>query len=723
MALSLIVAIVTQLLSLPSLLVPEVVVPFWALVALAFGWFGREGWAMILESARRLLRRYNELSPAYKAVVLGTSAIVLGAGVIAWFAAPTTVDADHYHLSRVEFWFQNGNIELHPNLDARQAYFSPFYEYILLHWRLLSDDVFLLNLVGYFFFVCLGVVASLFAKDLGVKGKGQVATAALILTIPQSIYQSFIIKNEMALAFYLLAFVFYGFRSINAESPRSFEVLCAASALALAALTKGSAAMFALPFALWFGYKYLRVFSLKGGANVATTFLLIGFSVNGWFYVNNYLISGHPTGIQKFSNAGIQSDYDAWTNDSDNVVYGAFQEPALEASFSKYSGVGSDDPRAYLSVLSKNIAINIYTPVQPINDIIEDVTLAFHSRILRYPLFNNVTHAPYLSKRWWLPTELFFTTYHTPNTHTMILLFVGIILYWKLPRKEKHWVAITVLLWGTVLIILSMSGLKWSLNRPRYFLAPLALATPAIAAILIKTNLHRFVILGILFFSLVYSAALLTLNNTFGFYPITKVAQLYMGMVAPHVLSDDDYASLKKCAAQKEASPTDLDSFYVDNDGYRTRGELTSQQASQLAMILNECNLFPYPKTFGVTEDERIVSFAFGHYFDHKRLGSILKERGLTRFGAITTVTAANWYALQRTLPYEFELRQAVFFEEGVNLSNFKKDFYYQAAYAFRFSDDIRKLYPEENIKEYITFNGVQIIIFKEETNKRFILG
>ena len=100
----------------------------------------------------------------------------------------------------------------------------------------------------------LGV--SLVAKQLGANSSQQVVVAVFAGTLPMGILQATSTQNDYVVGFWLICFVHFGLQLISLKSwdealPDSLKT---GIALGLAVATKGTAYVFALPFALWFGF-------------------------------------------------------------------------------------------------------------------------------------------------------------------------------------------------------------------------------------------------------------------------------------------------------------------------------------------------------------------------------------------------------------------------------------------------------------------------------------
>lgn len=94
-----------------------------------------------------------------------------------------------YHMSRVVHWIQNRSIAHYPTHITRQLHQSPWTEYAILHFQILSGSDRFANLIQWFSMVGATLGVSLIAKQMGADLRGQFFAAVFSITIPMGILQ------------------------------------------------------------------------------------------------------------------------------------------------------------------------------------------------------------------------------------------------------------------------------------------------------------------------------------------------------------------------------------------------------------------------------------------------------------------------------------------------------------------------------------------------------
>ena len=162
---------------------------------------------------------------------------------------PNTVDVLTYHLPRVAHWIQAGNVEFYPTNIERQLFNNPFAEYTILHLQILSGGDFYANLVQFFSFVSLGIVASLIAAKFRLDKFYQLLTVLIVSTIPIAILQASSAKNDLVVSLFICCFLYFYIQA--AENNELSNFIFAGLALGLALLTKGNAYLYCFPIGLF----------------------------------------------------------------------------------------------------------------------------------------------------------------------------------------------------------------------------------------------------------------------------------------------------------------------------------------------------------------------------------------------------------------------------------------------------------------------------------------
>jgi hypothetical protein len=275
-----------------------------------------------------------------RALLLGIAGVALLVGVTAWAAAPNNWDSLTYHLPRVRHWIQDRSLGNYPTSILRQLTLAPGAEMLLTQLWLLSGSDRLWNLPQWGAWIGSIVAVPTIAARLGAGRAARVAAAVFAATLPMAILQGSSTQNDLILSFWLLTFVSFSLQSLqDGRSPG--EALLAGGSLGLAALTKPTAYLFALPFLLWFAISLVR----RRGARAAKPLVLAGaivLLVNAGQWSRSIAISGSPLGPD----------------------YGTVNEART--------------PAILVSNLSRNLALHLAGPSDGWNRAVEAAVAAFH---------------------------------------------------------------------------------------------------------------------------------------------------------------------------------------------------------------------------------------------------------------------------------------------------------------------------------------------------------
>jgi Dolichyl-phosphate-mannose-protein mannosyltransferase len=340
----------TEILGIAHLIWSSILTLVWgtATVILALMWYrGRP-------HHRRVLGFPSDWGRLERATVLGVALAVGVILVVAILGPPNTHDALTYHMSRVAHWAQNGSVAHYPTSTQRQLYQPPFAEFVILQSFVLSGDDRLSNLVQSLAMVGSLVLVAGITRKLGGSVPAQVSAVAIAATIPMGILQASGTKNDWVLAFWLLS----GAEAVLAAcrtGPRQSPILLAGAAFGLALLTKGTAYLFVVPWAVW-----LAADTLYRHGRAAVRPLLLGGAVtllvSGAYYARNVGLYGTPLVSE---DAGFRYAND--TFGPSILVSGVIRNSALHAGTSsgdlnraleawiwrahRWLGIDPDDPR------------------------------------------------------------------------------------------------------------------------------------------------------------------------------------------------------------------------------------------------------------------------------------------------------------------------------------------------------------------------------------------
>src|SRR5262245_11753240 len=218
-------------------------------------------------------------------LLLATAILMSLIGITALFSPPNTGDVVFYHMPRVVMWMSHRSVRFYPTLNYAQLIYGSWAEYAMLNLDLLFGGDRFVNLVQWFAYVGSAVIASLIARSLGARVKGQVLAAAICCAIPVAVLEGSGAKNNCVAAFWLASATYFllEFRS----NPSWGNTLGFGAAAALAIFTKGTAYLF-LPALVaagwWVSTPAAKRIFLKRLAILASLVLVVNFPL----YVRNF---------------------------------------------------------------------------------------------------------------------------------------------------------------------------------------------------------------------------------------------------------------------------------------------------------------------------------------------------------------------------------------------------------------------------------------------------
>lgn len=260
-------------------------------------------------------------------MLLLTGICVIVVGVVALVAAPNNWDSQTYHLPRAMHWLQNNDVNFYFTHITRQNYQHPWAEYAIAHTIALTGDDWFANSVQWWALVGTCIVASLIARALGTRWRGdarcgQALAALLVATLPMAILQGSSTQNDLVTAFWVSAFAYFVVLNsqVDQDTPANESISSAVGAgvsLGLAIATKATAYLYCFPFVLWFaivvGKRLFTGRSIRQVHHLAVEFVIIGGFVGVLalpHLLRNMSYYGSPTGPEG----------DAYTNEAMSPV-------------------------------------------------------------------------------------------------------------------------------------------------------------------------------------------------------------------------------------------------------------------------------------------------------------------------------------------------------------------------------------------------------------------
>lgn len=257
---------------------------------------------------------------------------------VALYYPPNNWDSMTYHMPRVMHWIQNENVDYYFTHNDRQLYSGPLAEYVILHLYLITNSDILSNLVQYFSLIISTVSIFLITKKLKLNAGSYWLPIVLAISTPAAIMQSTSTQNDLVVASLLLSTVYYGF----SKSWFLFSV-----SLGLGMLTKNTYAFFILPFCIYFGLNWLKIYGVKI-IHWFVFFILAVVLINSVIWYRNYKYFGFPFGSKYVSNLVLNKSH----------------------SLKNVS-----------SVLVRNIGMQLGLPSGRYNSVVDKVVFAFHDAV------------------------------------------------------------------------------------------------------------------------------------------------------------------------------------------------------------------------------------------------------------------------------------------------------------------------------------------------------
>lgn len=252
-------AVSTEILSAFQAVTDRTVTILWtswclALVVVLLGYAIKKGYKPDLNKMKTITFSGSVLEILHAA---GICFILVGTGVMAWFAAPTNADAASYHLSRVMYWIQGHSVAHFATSNLRQLYQMPCSEFFVMHLFLLNHNDQLVHMPQWLAFLGCIIASSYIVKLLGGQRLTQWFAAVLTATLPIAILQSTAAKNDLLVAFWMMTAI--AFMLLLRQRRWWAYSLFFSVALGLALLTKATAYVYFAPFIVWFTLAQMRV--------------------------------------------------------------------------------------------------------------------------------------------------------------------------------------------------------------------------------------------------------------------------------------------------------------------------------------------------------------------------------------------------------------------------------------------------------------------------------
>ncbi|MFC1510759.1 ArnT family glycosyltransferase, partial [Candidatus Omnitrophota bacterium] len=470
----------TEILSLFNQINYPIFLLIWILTAILTGFFALKG---INKVKIKTLLTCSPISLSGKILILGVILICCATALIAYVSPPNNYDSMTYHMSRVANWIQHHNIKGYPTHVERQLWITPFTEFCILHFQILTNSDYFANFVQWIAMIGCLLGVSLIAKQLAVNRLGQICAAVFCATIPMGILQSTNTKTSFVLSLFLLCFIHLMLK-LQTNKHWTIYALLGAS-LGLIGLTKSTGLIFCFPFLCWMTLLHIKHFSKK----IIPSLILVVFialAINSGHFTRNYQLGGHILSPVKESTV--------YSNDEINAAL-------------------------MLSNTIKNTSLHLGTPWKNINNNIDHAIRQFHKMI---KININDERITFIKLNFTLPV-LAYHEDHAGNPLHFLLILLSIFFFIVFRIRDKRKTSLFYLIATASAFILFCAILKWQPWHSRLHTPIFILFSPFIAGALRTKNNNKTIF--IICLTLILCSAPWILKNTSR--PITGKQKLF----------------------------------------------------------------------------------------------------------------------------------------------------------------------------------------------------
>jgi 4-amino-4-deoxy-L-arabinose transferase-like glycosyltransferase len=386
-----------------------------------------------ITSTRHFVGQLGLLTTFILASILGFTLIV------ALVATPNNLDSLSYHLSRLGYWVQNGNVNHYASHIERSISFSPFSEYVHLHTFLLSGSERYFQLLQWLCFAgSLAIISLLVETFAGSRVAMQVALCFAV-SLPIVVLEATTTQNDLVVGFFILATAFHVFDYTKTKRIPAIALIALSCALGM--MTKGTFVFYVLPFGAYLFVSMLkRPVNWKVLASLIVGTLALTLLLNVPFWYKTWQIFDSPIGNMSNGNK------------------------------THLSGFGD-----YVSVVSKHVFLHLgfVSPGNQYNIFLENVLNRLHNA-MDVPLNAPGTGMPFKMNK------LNFNEDFAHNFFAMwfILLSIPLLFVARLSKPVKWYAALAFL---SFLIFCFFIG--YQIYGSRLHIAFFLLASPAIGMV------------------------------------------------------------------------------------------------------------------------------------------------------------------------------------------------------------------------------------------------
>jgi hypothetical protein len=357
-------------------------------------------------------------------------------------------DSYTYHLPRIEYWIQNGNVDFYPTNNLRQLYISPFSEYVILQVKILTSTNLFNNLIQLISLFISGVLISLISRSFNLKRYQQWLSIILTMTLPMALLQSSTTQTDLVTSMFVLSSIYYLSKLLIHKNFNLENTIFLGISLGIGILTKQTFYIFLAPFIIFFAIKYM-FYSWRIFFKTSILLIILVLAVNTPFTLKNYNTFHSPLGPSNI-------------------------EESINEDFSV---------RITLSNLSKNIALHLSSPNHKYNSYLFRAVNKFHT-IIDSPINNNLSD--YKNREY----NTTFNIHHDRTGNFFHIILIGISTLYFLFSHKSHNKNVLYYLISTLLSYLIFAFLlKWQPWQTRLDLPFFMMFIPLITITLDKINI------------------------------------------------------------------------------------------------------------------------------------------------------------------------------------------------------------------------------------------
>lgn len=215
--------------------------------------------------------------------------------IVAIVATPNNLDSLSYHLSRLGYWIQQGNVAHYASHIERSISFSPFSEYVHLHTFLLSGSERYCQLLQWLCLAGILISVSLLAETFSSDRLVLRVALCFAATLPIVVLESMTTQNDLVAAFFILGTVFFIFDYLYSKHTSNLYLVALCCGLGM--MAKGTFAFYALPFGVYLFFCMIRKPALRKPLVVLVCgAALVTLALNTPFWHRTYRVFDSPIG-------------------------------------------------------------------------------------------------------------------------------------------------------------------------------------------------------------------------------------------------------------------------------------------------------------------------------------------------------------------------------------------------------------------------------------------